>query len=66
MERYVQIGTVALRAPGGAFLPATPIYKAIPEETAQAAEEKATDAAAGLFFEQMKAARAAARRAKSK
>ena len=66
MEKYVQIGTLALRAPGGAFMSATPIYKATPEATAQAAEEKATDAAAGLFFEQMKAARAAIRRVNKK
>lgn len=40
----VQVGIVALRAPDGSFLPATPIYKDLPvnERGRTGQEEKAT------------------------
>lgn len=63
METYVQIGQMALRTPDGEFLPATPIYKAVPRQEAAAAENGATNRAAEVFYEKMKLAAAACKAA---
>ena len=63
METYIQIGEIAPRAPNGDFLPATPIYKAVPIEEAPKAENALSDNAAMLFYEKMKTAAAACKAA---
>ena len=61
----VQVGIIALRAPDGSFLPATPIYKDLPvnERGRTEQEEKATTEIskllAGTFKEYMDGCRAA-------
>ena len=56
----VQVGVMALRTPDGEFLPATPIYKEIPDEDFNKktgmthAEERACDELAVLLAKKFK------------
>ena len=53
----VQVGIVAIRAPDGSFLPATPIYKDLPvnERGRTEQEEKATSEISKLLAGKFKA-----------
>ena len=44
MERFVQIGTAALRSPEGDFLPAEPIYRSEERRSPKAAGQSYIDA----------------------
>ena len=52
----VQVGIIALRAPDGTFLPATPIYRDLPvnERGRTEQEEKATQEISKIFAQKFK------------
>lgn len=51
--RYEQVGVMALRRPDGSFCESTPIYKALDDREAAAADQTAIDLAS-IFLAKMK------------